>query len=197
MGNVVAQPQPHMHVNFNLKRRSYIWQVGAVVVGTLFLALSSYVSIPLSPIPFTMQTFAVAMIGALYGWRLGGITIIAWLAEAALGAPVLAGGLGGLAAFTGPTAGYLIAFPFAGALMGWLAERGWDYSILILGLVAMLISHVICLAFGGIWLSTLVGAHKAIALGVTPFLGGMIVKSLLGAVTLKILASAKIHLRSK
>ncbi|MEQ9123125.1 MAG: biotin transporter BioY, partial [Alphaproteobacteria bacterium] len=70
------------------------WRIGAVFAGTLFLALSSYVVAPMYPVPTTMQTFAVMLVGAIYGWRLGGVTILAWLAEAAAGLPVLAGGAG-------------------------------------------------------------------------------------------------------
>src|SRR6478609_6204742 len=81
-----------------------------VLAGTLILALAS-------------QIFAVTMIGALYGWRLGAATVLAWLAEAAMGFPVLAGGAGGLAPFAGPTAGYLASFPVIAALVGWLAAR--------------------------------------------------------------------------
>ncbi|TIX19668.1 biotin transporter BioY, partial [Mesorhizobium sp.] len=61
-----------------LQHRSHAWQVGAVVLGTLFLALSSYIEVPMVPVPVTMQTFAVTLIGALYGWRLGAVTIAAW-----------------------------------------------------------------------------------------------------------------------
>ena len=98
-----------------LQNRSAAWQAVAVLLGTLFLTLSSYIVVPMVPVPMTMQTFAVTMVGALFGWRLGAATIIAWLVEGAIGFPVLAGGTGGLFAFMGPTAGYLFAFPAAGA----------------------------------------------------------------------------------
>ena len=85
----------------DLQSRSRLWQVAAIVLGTLFLALSSYVEVPMVPVPMTMQTFAVTMVGALYGWRLGALTIIAWLAEAVVGLPVLAGGASGIQHFMG------------------------------------------------------------------------------------------------
>ena len=96
-----------------------LWQAGAVVLGTAFLALSSYVSVPMVPVPITMQTFAVTFLGVLLGWRIGALTIVAWLAEGALGMPVLASGSGGLAHILGPTGGYLFAFPICGAFTGW------------------------------------------------------------------------------
>jgi biotin transport system substrate-specific component len=176
----------------DLQSRPLVWQVGAVVVGSLFLALSSYIQVPMIPVPVTMQTFAVALIGALYGWRLGGITIIAWLVEGAAGLPVLAGGASGVHHFVGPTGGYLCAFPIAGALMGWLAERGWNGNRVILAFLGMLLSHAVCLLLGAAWLSLLIGPERAIVLGVMPFLVGALLKSALGAATLKLLSRGRI-----
>ena len=167
-----------------LESRSFAWQAGAVIVGSLLLALSSQIKVPMYPVPMTMQTFAVTLIGALYGWRLGAITITAWLFEAALGLPVLANGNGSLLSFVGPTAGYLFAFPIVGALVGWLVERGWNGSRPSLAFVAMLIGNALCLVFGALWLSTLIGVEKAIIAGVLPFLIGGVLKSALGAAIL-------------
>lgn len=172
----------------NLQNRSLAWQVGAVAFGTLLLAISSYIEVPMYPVPVTMQTFAVALIGALYGWRLGGITITAWLVEGAMGMPVLAGGSAGLHHFVGPTAGYLFAFPIAGALMGWLVEHGWNEKRMGLAFIGMLLSNAVCLLPGAAWLSNMIGAEQAIALGVTPFLLGAVLKSALGVAMLKLLA---------
>lgn len=169
----------------DLRRRSLGWQAGAVVLGTALLALSSHLAVPMIPVPITMQTLAVTLIGALYGWRLGAITVIAWLAQAALGLPVLAGG-GGAHHFVGPTAGYLFAFPVAAALTGWLAERGWNGARPGLAFMAMLAGNAVCLAFGALWLAALIGPAQAVLLGVTPFLLGAFLKSALGAVVLKL-----------
>ena len=111
-------------VPLKLANRSLALKALAVLIGTAFLAVSSWIEVPMYPVPVTMQTFAVTMVGALYGWRLGGLTVIAWLAEAMIGFPVLAGGAGGLMHFAGPTAGYLLAFPVVAAFVGLLAERG-------------------------------------------------------------------------
>ncbi|MBN9262586.1 MAG: biotin transporter BioY, partial [Hyphomicrobium sp.] len=108
-----------------LSERSLAVQVGAVLFGTALMTASSYVSVPMFPVPMTMQTLAVTLIGALYGWRLGAITIAVWLMQGALGLPVFSNGTGGIARLAGPTAGYLFAFPVAAMLTGWLAERGW------------------------------------------------------------------------
>ena len=147
---------------------SVLLQFGAVVFGTAILTLSSYMKVPMFPVPMTMQTLAVTVLGALYGWRLGAATVVAWLAEAAFGLPVLASG-GGLACFVGPTAGYLFAFPIMAALTGWLAERGWNGKNMLLAFASMLIGNTLCLALGAAWLSLLIGPEKAIAFGVAPF----------------------------
>eukprot|EP00873_Tetraselmis_striata_P031556 jgi/Tetstr1/451820/TSEL_038856.t1 len=131
-----------------------------------------------------MQTFGVALIGALFGWRLGAITVCAWLAEAAVGLPVLAGGAGGLQHFAGPTTGYLLAFPVCAALTGWLAEKGWNGKRPILAFVSMLASNGACLVIGAAWLAVLIGGEQAIIHGVMPFLLGGVLKSGLGAAVL-------------
>lgn len=172
----------------DLQTRPLVWKVGAVIVGSLLLALSSYVEVPMFPVPMTMQTFAVALVGALYGWRLGGITIITWLIEGAFGMPVLAGGATGIHHFVGPTGGYLFAFPIAGMIMGLLAERGWNGHRVWLAFAGMLVSNVLCLILGAAWLGVLIGAEEALMAGVIPFLAGAVLKSGLGAVTLKLLA---------
>lgn len=166
------------------------WKVVAIFVGTLFLALSSYIEVPMVPVPITMQTFAVMLVGALYGWRLGGITIVAWLVEGALGLPVLAGGAAGAHHFVGPTGGYLFAFPVAGMAVGWLASRGWNGQRVWLSFLAMLIGNAICLVLGAAWLAIFIGTDQAIMAGVVPFLIGGILKSGLGAMTLKLISRA-------
>ena len=165
----------------------------AVVIGVASLVLSSYIEVPMIPVPMTMQTYAVLVIAALFGWRLGAATVLAWLALAALGLPVLSGGNGGLQAFAGPTAGYLFAFVLAAAVTGWLAEKGWNAKRPALAFSAMLLAHAVCLLFGALWLATKIGLDPAIAGGVTPFLIGAIVKSALAVATLKALDWATAH----
>jgi biotin transport system substrate-specific component len=169
----------------NLETRSVGVKIAAVVVGTAFLALSSHIAVPMVPVPITMQTFAVTLIGALYGWRLGALTVVLWLMQGALGLPVLAPGAAGLAKFVGPTAGYLYAFPLAAALTGALAERGWNGQRVTLAFTSMLLGNVLCLVVGAAWLSTLVGVEKAIVAGVTPFIVGAVLKAALGAAVLR------------
>lgn len=180
-----------------LNERSMAFKFGAVLIGTLFLAASSYVTVPMVPVPVTMQTYAVLLVGALYGWRLGTATILAWLAEAAIGLPVLAGGAGGLAHLAGPTGGYILAWPIMAAFVGFLAERGWNGERPILPFLSMLIAGTFCLVAGGAWLSSFIGAEKAWKLGILPFLVGDVLKAALGAATLAALHRGGESLRGR
>ncbi|MGI2031205.1 biotin transporter BioY [Rhizobium panacihumi] len=170
----------------DLQNASLIWKGMAVLLGTGILAASSYISVPMIPVPITMQTFAVTMIGALYGWRLGAATVIAWLVEAAAGMPVLAGGASGLLPFMGPTSGYLFSFPIIAALTGLLAERGWNGHRPVLAFMSMMLANLLCLAIGGVVLGFMIGAEKAFLFGVLPFLVGAVLKSALGAAVLRL-----------
>jgi len=166
-------------------------QAALLLFGTGVLALASQISVPMVPVPITMQTFAITMIGVLYGWRLGALTVLAWLGEAMMGLPVLANGGGGLAPFVGPTAGYLVAFPIIAALAGYLAEKGWTGEHIVKSFFAHLSANILCLVIGGSWLGYLIGAEKGLALGVTPFILGAVLKSALAAALLMALARRK------
>ena len=127
---------------------------GAILValGTALLTMSAKINLPLPYVPMTLQTLVVLMIGAAYGWRLGVTTVLAYLAEGAIGIPVFAGPVGGLAPLFGPTAGYLAGFVMAALATGWLSERGWDRSVPLL-FVAMAIGHILILGCGFAWLA--------------------------------------------
>ena len=154
-----------------------------IILGTALLTLSAKINLPLPYVPMTLQTLAVLMIGAAYGWRLGGATVVAYLAEGAVGLPVFAGPIGGLAPFIGPTAGYLVGFVLAAVVTGALSERGWDRSIPLL-FVAMGAGHVIILGCGLAWLAfgMHLGLEKAWLVGLAPFVAASVIKNALGAV---------------
>jgi biotin transport system substrate-specific component len=153
-----------------------------VALGTALLALSAKINLPLPYVPMTLQTLVVLMIGAAYGWRLGTATVIAYLAEGAIGLPVFAGPVGGLAPLLGPTAGYLAGFVAAAFITGWLSERGWDRSVLRL-FVAMGLGHIVILAAGFAWLAfgMKLGVEKAWLVGIAPFVAASVIKNALGA----------------
>jgi biotin transport system substrate-specific component len=153
-----------------------------VALGTGLLAASAKVNLPLPYVPMTLQTLVVLVIGAAYGWRLGGMTVMAYLAEGAMGLPVFAGPVGGLAPLMGPTAGYLLGFVPAAVITGFLAGRGWDRSVPLL-FVAMGLGHIVILGCGFAWLAVGIrlGADKAWLVGIAPFVAASMIKNALGA----------------
>jgi biotin transport system substrate-specific component len=153
-----------------------------VALGTALLALSAKINLPLPYVPMTLQTLVVLMIGVAYGWRLGSATVVAYLAEGAIGLPVFAGPVGGLAPLLGPTAGYLAGFVAAAFITGWLSERGWDRSVPRL-FVAMGLGHIVILAAGFAWLAfgMKLGVEKAWLVGIVPFIAASVIKNALGA----------------
>jgi biotin transport system substrate-specific component len=160
------------------------WRTAILIaLGTALLTLSAKINLPLPYVPMTLQTLAVLVIGAAYGWRLGGITVVAYLAEGAIGLPVFAGPVGGLAPLMGPTAGYLAGFVVAAFITGWLSERGWDRAPLPL-FVAMGLGHILILGCGFAWLAfgMKLGVEKAWLVGIAPFIATSVIKSALGAV---------------
>jgi biotin transport system substrate-specific component len=164
------------------------WVVLAVL-GTALLTLSAKINIPFYPVPLTMQTFVVLVIGMAYGPRLGTATLVLYLAEGAVGLPVFAGtpekGIG-LAYMMGTTGGYLLGFVLAAALCGWLAERGWDRRVATTAL-AMLLGNIVIYVPGLLWLGSLLGWDKPILeWGLTPFLYGDLAKLALATAVLPV-----------
>ncbi len=158
-----------------------------VIVGTAFLTLSAKIRVPFWPVEMTLQTFAIMALAAAYGWRLGTVTVVAYLAEGALGLPIFTGtpekGIG-LAYMFGPTGGYLLGFIAATAIVGWFAEQGWARSVLKMGAV-MLLADAVLFALGLLWLGTLLGWDKPIfEWGLYPFMLGEFVKIALAATTI-------------
>lgn len=171
-------------------RFRYLRGVILAVVGSLLLTLSAKVQIPFHPVPLTMQTFVVLVIGFAYGAKLGVLTILLYLAEGALGLPVFAGtpekGIG-LAYMFGPTGGYLLGFVAAAAACGYLAEKGWDRRVSTT-FFAMLIGNLCIYALGLFVLGALLGWDKPILQwGMYPFLPGDIFKIILAVIVLPVL----------
>lgn len=157
--------------------------IAAVLLGSLVLTLSAKVQVPFYPVPMTLQTLAIALLAAAYGFRLGLATILVYLAQGAIGLPVFSGtperGIG-LAYMFGPTAGYLLGFVLATMLVGWVAERGGDRSLVRM-LAAMFAGGAIVLGLGFLWLAPMIGVEKAWAGGVVPFLLGDALKLAIAA----------------
>lgn len=158
--------------------------VALVVAGALFIYLTARISIPVpgSPVPITGQTFGVLLVGGALGFRRGLIAIALYVLLGVVGLPFFAEGKGGLTVIWGATGGYLIGFMVAGAIVGRLAELGWDRHI---GgaLGAMLVGSVIIYAIGLPWLKVVGGGsvEETIAKGLTPFVLYDAVKLVLAA----------------
>lgn len=155
-----------------------------VVVGaSLFVALCARFSMPLpfTPVPLTMQNFAVILVGLLLGWRLGLAALLLYLAEGAMGLPVFASaGPGGIAQLLGPTGGYLIAYPVVAAVAGWIFAQRRGFASAALGAIA---AEVVLFTCGVAWLTVLFqGAFaQATAFGLYPFVAAEGFKVLLAA----------------
>jgi len=158
--------------------------LAVIVAGSLLLTLSAKVEIPLQPVPFTFQSLVVLTLGVVFGPVLGLATVLAYLAQGAIGLPVFAGtpekGLG-LAYMVGPTGGYLLGFAIAAYATGWLARARWDRNIITM-VFAMLIGNVIIYTFGVAHLASLIGFDKAVEFGLKPFIVFDIIKTAAAAI---------------
>ncbi len=110
--------------------------------GAAFIAAATQISVPFFPVPMTLQTLAILIVGLSFGARLGTATLITYLGYGAMGLPVFANGMNGLA-FAGPTAGFLLGFVLMAGLAGLAADRGIakgfvSTALVTLGLAALL-----------------------------------------------------------
>lgn len=171
------------------KKLAYLYDVALVVGGSIVIALCAQIAIGF-PVPITGQTFAVLVVAMLLGSRRGVLCILTYLAQGLMGLPVFAQGKAGLAAFFGPTGGYLVGFLAAAYLVGWLAERGWDRRPLPT-VLAMVFGNLAIYVCGLAWLSCLMyvlahpfGGRGVLAIGLYPFLIGDALKIALAAILL-------------
>jgi biotin transport system substrate-specific component len=155
-----------------------------VAAGVALLIASAKIQVPFYPVPMTLQTLAVLLIGAAYGWRLGGLTVALYIAQGAAGLPVFAGPVAGAAYLAGPTGGFIVGFFFAAVVTGYLAERGWDRSLLSV-IAMMAIGHAVNFAFGLGWLATIMPLAKAWAVGAAPFMLATLLKTALAVAAMQ------------
>lgn len=177
----------------HLAKSSWAVKATAILIGSLILAASAQINVPMVPVPMTMQTYAVLILGALGGRVIGLGAIAAYLLEGALGLPVFAGGFS-TAAFFGPTAGFLFGFLLSGAIAAFAAERGllrtWTGAI-----AALSIAHLAVFVPGVLWLAGFLSMAKgmsldaaftaAVASGFVPFIAGTVLKTGLAVLTVR------------
>ena len=163
----------------NFKESKVIKSIFFALLGTIILAISSKIKIPFYPVPMTMQTLVVMIIGIGFGWKLGMATIVLYLFEGLIGLPVFSGtpekGIG-LIYFTGPTMGYLIGFLVTVFLTG-----KFNYNNnLIKNFLKLTFATSFIYILGMVWLGGLIGWEKPIfKLGAQPFLLAELFKILL------------------
>ncbi|MDQ3162672.1 MAG: biotin transporter BioY [Actinomycetota bacterium] len=168
-------------------RAGLLTDIVLVTLGAGLIAAAAQVSVslPFTPVPVTGQTFAVLLIGSALGTVRGGSAGSLYLLVGLAGVPVYADGTSGWAIVSGATGGYLIAFPLAAALAGWLAEHRWDRRFSS-AVGAMLTGNVLIYLLGLPWLAVVLdtGLEKTLELGFYPFVVGDMVKLYLAAALL-------------
>ena len=175
----------------NFKQSKITKYIFIALIGSVLLAISSKIKIPFYPVPMTMQTLVVLMIGIAFGWKLGLATISLYLFEGIIGLPVFSGtpekGVG-LVYFTGPTMGYLIGFLVAAYFSG---KFNYNHNLLETFLKLLFATSFIYL-LGMTWLGFLIGWEKPIfKLGAQPFLLAELFKILIVSATVNYIKKLK------
>ncbi len=172
-----------------------VWQQAAIIVGaTALVALCAHISIPLgfTPVPITLQPFAVLLLGLLLAPRTAFAALTLYLLEGASGLPVFSPhGFGGIAQLLGPTGGYLLAAPFAAAAAGAIYQKGRSSAFsALLGAAA---GDLILLLTGALWLGVLkhVSVSTLFHEAVSPFLGSDALKVVAAALCAQVYLSLR------
>ena len=175
--------------NKSTGNRAFIYDLVLISVSAALITICSWISIPLGPVPFTLQTLGILAVMLTIGGRRGTIAILVYLALGAVGVPVFAGFKGGIMSFIGPTGGFLIGFVF-GALVYWLLEKLFLKKFMtspvktwIFGMLGFLVFEVVMYIVGVIWFMTVyaaqtgpIGLTTVMSLCVFPFIIPDIVK---------------------
>ncbi len=148
-----------------------------IVGGSLFIALCAQIKIPLgfTPVPITLQTLAVMIVGGFLGSRKGTLCVLLYLAEISMGLPVAAGGISNPLALIGLKGGYLIGMIAQAYLTGWIYERAKTFRSFKVLFAVFLIS-ILQMGIGAFWLGMFVGMKNSLYMGFYPFLPGDIIK---------------------
>jgi biotin transport system substrate-specific component len=150
--------------------RSVVTDLALIASGTALTALSAQVIIPMYPVPFTMQTFVVLIVGSTLGTTRGTLSMLLYAVLGLVGLPIFGGASSGAAVLFGASGGYIIGFIFAAALTGWLAQSNWDKKYLGAA-VSFVAGGVVIFAFGlmGLSMSLHLGLQDTLAGGLYPF----------------------------
>ncbi len=157
------------------ERLKHIFQA---ILGSFLLAVYSQVEIPIQPVPITMQTLAIFILGMTQGGRLAMHSVLFYLIGCTLGLPIMAGGLANPYWFCGPRAGYLFSFLISAYVMGKLEENNPEQKI-FKSCIHLIVGQVIMWVVGSGWLACYIGLKKAVIFGILPFIPGAAVKMIL------------------
>ncbi len=155
-------------------------------LGSCFLAIMSQFSIPLiiTPVPLTLQTLGVFLLGGILGSRRAAYSVIAYLIQGCCLLPVFAGGVSNPLWILSPLAGFLISFVAAAFVIGKIIERKPHAHILYIA-GALTVGQLVIFGLGMVWLSFFLGVSKAFMLGVVPFLPGAALKIMVGSLAIR------------
>ena len=154
------------------------------LLGSWVLAASAQVALPMWPVPATLQSLAVLLLGAIGGPALGVTSVGLYIAQGASGLPFFANGSAGLAPLAGPTAGYLLGFVAAAWIAGAARGAAWRQGLVLLA------AHLALFVPGVIWLAGFIGWDRAVWAGFVVFVPGLLIKT---ALALAVLRAARIR----
>jgi biotin transport system substrate-specific component len=163
---------------------SFLRKAVVVFCASIILAISAHLYIPTLPVPFTLQSFAVIVIGATLGRKMGTAAVLLYITQGLAGLPVFAGGAFGLAILFAPSFGYIIGFIAAAYVAGLMADKAKDRGYLT-SLVYLFVAHQLIFVFGVAWLSFVLGSfEKGFMFGYVPFIGFDLIKIVAAAATI-------------
>jgi biotin transport system substrate-specific component len=158
-----------------------------VAAGAALTSIAAQIAIPLWPVPITMQTLAVLLVGVSLGAVRGALSMVLYAVLGIVGLPVFSDASSGFSVIAGPTGGYIVGFVFAAGFTGWLAQREWDRKVLR-SILAFLGGTVVVFAVGLPWLAYALGTlgapndlNSVLQAGLYPFIIGGVIKALLAA----------------
>lgn len=160
--------------------RSAAHLIAQTALGVALITVCAWVTIPVFAVPFTLQTFAVALVGALLGWKKGTAAVAVYVFMGLIGVPVFAGFQSGVVALAGPTGGYIVGFVFLALIPALFklvpVKSKWGRIAVLYG--AMILGLAVCYAFGTVWFAVMYKCTVAYALMmcVVPYLAADFVK---------------------
>lgn len=182
--NALSSHLPAFPVAKRMPRATLLRILALSLVGSLLLAVSAHVAVPFWPVPMTLQSLVILLLG-IFAEPLAAVgAVVAYVAEGLIGLPVFAHG-GGVGVLMGPTFGYVVGF-IPAALIASLAGRWSDSSGPLPAAALLIVADATILACGVAWLAMLIGGHKAIVAGLTPFLLGEALKVTLATVAVQL-----------